>query len=56
MISVAHISATCQCTAMPPASAHLCHINSTYQCLRMHSNATYQCPSEMAFSVTHQCQ
>ncbi|CAI9559583.1 unnamed protein product, partial [Staurois parvus] len=30
---------------MPPASAHQCHIN-----------ATYQCPSEMPFSVTHQCR
>ncbi|CAI9551750.1 unnamed protein product, partial [Staurois parvus] len=29
---------------MPPASAHQCHIN-----------ATYQCPSELPFSVTHQC-
>ncbi|CAI9554801.1 unnamed protein product, partial [Staurois parvus] len=29
---------------MPPASAHQCHIN-----------ATYQCPSEVPFSVTHQC-
>ncbi|CAI9569357.1 unnamed protein product [Staurois parvus] len=30
---------------MPPASAHQCHIN-----------ATYQCPSELSFSVTHQSQ
>ncbi|CAI9615777.1 unnamed protein product, partial [Staurois parvus] len=30
---------------MPPASAHQCHIN-----------ATYQCPSELPFSVTHQFQ
>ncbi|CAI9608654.1 unnamed protein product, partial [Staurois parvus] len=30
---------------MPPASAHQCHIN-----------ATYQCPSELPFSVTHLCQ
>ncbi|CAI9578587.1 unnamed protein product, partial [Staurois parvus] len=30
---------------MPPASAHQCHIN-----------AIYQCPSELSFSVTHQCQ
>ncbi|CAI9565415.1 unnamed protein product, partial [Staurois parvus] len=30
---------------MPPASAHQCHIN-----------ARYQCPSELPFSVTHQCQ
>ncbi|CAI9580467.1 unnamed protein product [Staurois parvus] len=30
---------------VPPASAHQCHIN-----------ATYQCPSELPFSVTYQCQ
>ncbi|CAI9620806.1 unnamed protein product [Staurois parvus] len=41
---------------MPPASAHQCHINATYQCLTVHINATYQCPSELPFSVTHQCQ
>ncbi|CAI9603661.1 unnamed protein product, partial [Staurois parvus] len=41
---------------MPPASAHQCHINATYQCLPVHINATYQCPSELPFSVTHQCQ
>ncbi|CAI9578887.1 unnamed protein product [Staurois parvus] len=29
---------------MPPASAHQCLIN-----------ATYQCPSELSFSVTYQC-
>ncbi|CAI9554319.1 unnamed protein product [Staurois parvus] len=34
---------------MPPASA-------TFQCLPVHINATYQCPSELPFSVTHQCQ
>ncbi|CAI9583909.1 unnamed protein product, partial [Staurois parvus] len=41
---------------MPPARAHQCHINATYQCLPVHINATYQCPSELPFSVTHQCQ
>ncbi|CAI9604704.1 unnamed protein product [Staurois parvus] len=41
---------------MPPASAHQCHINATYQCLPVHINATYQCPSELPFGVTHQCQ
>ncbi|CAI9570839.1 unnamed protein product, partial [Staurois parvus] len=41
---------------MPPASAHQCHINATYQCLPVHINDTYQCPSELPFSVTHQCQ
>ncbi|CAI9564059.1 unnamed protein product, partial [Staurois parvus] len=50
---------------MPPASAHQClmnatyqclpvHINATYQCLPVHINATYQCPSELPFSVTYQ--
>ncbi|CAI9535645.1 unnamed protein product, partial [Staurois parvus] len=42
-----------QCTlvrcvsSMPPASAH--------QCLPVHINATYQCPSELPFSATYQC-
>ncbi|CAI9586526.1 unnamed protein product, partial [Staurois parvus] len=40
---------------MPPASAHQCHINATYQCLPVHINATYQCPSELPFSITYQC-
>ncbi|CAI9598667.1 unnamed protein product [Staurois parvus] len=31
--------------AAPPVSVHQCHIN-----------ATYQCPSELPFSVNHQCQ
>ncbi|CAI9623104.1 unnamed protein product [Staurois parvus] len=39
------ISATCQCPLVPDFSAHQCHIN-----------ATYQCSSELPFSVTHQCQ
>ncbi|CAI9603200.1 unnamed protein product [Staurois parvus] len=41
---------------MPPASAHQCHINATYQCLPVHINATYQCPSELPFTATYQCQ
>ncbi|CAI9576463.1 unnamed protein product, partial [Staurois parvus] len=41
---------------MPPASAHQCLINATYQGLPVHMNATYQCPSELPFSVTYQCQ
>ncbi|CAI9622155.1 unnamed protein product, partial [Staurois parvus] len=49
------INASCQCSSMPPASAHQCHINAIYQCLLVHINATYQCPSELPFSVTHQC-
>ncbi|CAI9568258.1 unnamed protein product, partial [Staurois parvus] len=39
------IHATCQCPSVPHFSAHQCHIN-----------ATYQCPSELPFSVTYQCQ
>ncbi|CAI9545336.1 unnamed protein product [Staurois parvus] len=35
----------CQCSSVPRASDHQCHIN-----------ATYQCPSELPFSVTYQCQ
>ncbi|CAI9572188.1 unnamed protein product [Staurois parvus] len=52
---------------MPPASAHQCYINATYQCLPVHINATYQCPpvhinatyqcpSELPFSTTYQYQ
>ncbi|CAI9574867.1 unnamed protein product, partial [Staurois parvus] len=41
-------SATCQYPSVPRASAHQCHI-------LVHINATYQCPSELPFSVTHQC-
>ncbi|CAI9581005.1 unnamed protein product [Staurois parvus] len=41
-------SASCWCSSVPCASA-------TYQCLPVHINATYQCPSELPFSVTHQC-
>ncbi|CAI9551675.1 unnamed protein product, partial [Staurois parvus] len=41
---------------MPPAIAHQCHTNATYQCLPVPINATYQCPSDLPFSVTHQCQ
>ncbi|CAI9549044.1 unnamed protein product [Staurois parvus] len=32
---------------VPPVSVH--------QCLPVHINATYQCPSELPFSVTCQC-
>ncbi|CAI9576634.1 unnamed protein product, partial [Staurois parvus] len=42
----------CQCSSVPRASAHQCHIS----VLPVHINATYQCPSELPFSVTHQCQ
>ncbi|CAI9534190.1 unnamed protein product [Staurois parvus] len=49
------INASCQCSSMPPASAHQCLINATYQCLPVHINATYQCSSELPFSATNQC-
>ncbi|CAI9541852.1 unnamed protein product, partial [Staurois parvus] len=59
-ITADHISATCQCSSVPRASAHQCHvpvpINATYQCIPVDINATYQCPSELPFNVTHQCQ
>ncbi|CAI9568674.1 unnamed protein product, partial [Staurois parvus] len=48
--------------AVPPVSVHQCQqsvlicASATYQCLPVHINATYQCPSELPFSVTHQCQ
>ncbi|CAI9553506.1 unnamed protein product [Staurois parvus] len=56
-ITADHISATCQCPSVPALSAHPCHlpvpISAAFQC---HINATYQCPSELPFSVNHQCQ
>ncbi|CAI9570193.1 unnamed protein product [Staurois parvus] len=65
-----HQSTDDQCTlmisvapAVPPVSLHQCQRSSVphqchiqYQCLPVHINATYQCPSELPFSVTHQCQ
>ncbi|CAI9607149.1 unnamed protein product, partial [Staurois parvus] len=52
--------ATCQCPSVPALSAHPCHlpvpISATFQCHQCHINPTYQCPSELPFSVTHQCQ
>ncbi|CAI9589000.1 unnamed protein product, partial [Staurois parvus] len=46
--------------AVPPVSVHQClvsvFISAMCQCLPVHINATYQCPSELPFSVTHQCQ
>ncbi|CAI9597032.1 unnamed protein product, partial [Staurois parvus] len=41
------INATCQC----PSVSHECHISVP----RVDINATYQCPSELPFSVTYQC-
>ncbi|CAI9579829.1 unnamed protein product [Staurois parvus] len=42
---------------------HQCHLpvpisatSMPHQCLPLHINATYQCPSELPFSVTYQCQ
>ncbi|CAI9536681.1 unnamed protein product, partial [Staurois parvus] len=49
------IHATCQCPSVP----HQCHTSvptSAHQCLPVHINATYQCSSELPFSVTYQCQ
>ncbi|CAI9574395.1 unnamed protein product, partial [Staurois parvus] len=56
---------------MPPASAHQCHINATYQCIPVHINATFsahlsclsmspisasQCHLSMPISATYQCR
>ncbi|CAI9603987.1 unnamed protein product, partial [Staurois parvus] len=45
---------------VPPVSVHQCQlsvlIHATCQWPSVHINATYQCPSELPFSVTHQCQ
>ncbi|CAI9545897.1 unnamed protein product [Staurois parvus] len=52
MISVAQ--------AVPPVSVHQCQlsvfISAIYQCLPVHINATYHCPSELPFSATYQYQ
>ncbi|CAI9552259.1 unnamed protein product, partial [Staurois parvus] len=52
----------CVAPAAPPVSVHQCQISvlihATCQCSsvphQFHINATYQCPSELPFSVTHQ--
>ncbi|CAI9597547.1 unnamed protein product [Staurois parvus] len=36
--------------AMPPVKVHQCRL------VPVPINATYQCPSELPFSVIHQCQ
>ncbi|CAI9553814.1 unnamed protein product, partial [Staurois parvus] len=45
--------------AVPPVSVQ-CQlsvlISATCQCLPMHINATYQCPSELLFSAAYQSQ
>ncbi|CAI9579536.1 unnamed protein product, partial [Staurois parvus] len=41
--------------AVTPVSVRQCS-SVPHQCLPVHINATYQCPSELPFSVTHQCQ
>ncbi|CAI9614306.1 unnamed protein product, partial [Staurois parvus] len=45
----------CVAPTVQPVSVHQCQlsvlIHATCQC---HINATYQCPSELPFSVTHQ--
>ncbi|CAI9624919.1 unnamed protein product, partial [Staurois parvus] len=43
----------CVAPAAPPVSVHQCQLSVPHQC---HINATYQCPSELPFSVTYQCQ
>ncbi|CAI9546544.1 unnamed protein product, partial [Staurois parvus] len=44
--------------AVPPVSVHQglvsVLISASYQCLPVHINATYQCPSELPFSATYQ--
>ncbi|CAI9591332.1 unnamed protein product, partial [Staurois parvus] len=48
--------------SVPCASAYQCRFNATFQCILVHINATYQCPSELQchpsvpFNATYQCQ
>ncbi|CAI9541591.1 unnamed protein product, partial [Staurois parvus] len=41
---------------MPPASAHQCHINATYQCLPVHISAHLSCLSVPTISASQCCQ
>ncbi|CAI9598769.1 unnamed protein product, partial [Staurois parvus] len=51
------ISASCQCAHQCHINAHQCQLSSSVPHLPpVHINATYQCPSELPFSVTHHCQ
>ncbi|CAI9551977.1 unnamed protein product [Staurois parvus] len=45
-----------QCALMICVAPAVPAVSATYQCLPVHINATYQCPSQLPFSVTHQCQ
>ncbi|CAI9566763.1 unnamed protein product [Staurois parvus] len=43
--------------AVPPVKVHQCLMSVLISALcQCHINATYQWPSELPFSVTHQCQ
>ncbi|CAI9612417.1 unnamed protein product [Staurois parvus] len=57
-VPISVISDACQCClSIPPISAaSLAHIMPAVSVHQCHINATYQCPSELPFSVTHQCQ
>ncbi|CAI9548530.1 unnamed protein product, partial [Staurois parvus] len=59
---VSVFSALCQCSSVPRASAHQCHINATYQCYQCtsmpHTSAhlsCFQCHPSMPISATYQC-
>ncbi|CAI9537597.1 unnamed protein product, partial [Staurois parvus] len=59
MISIAPavppiISALCQCSSVPRASAHECQISATYQCLPVHISAHLSCLSVSPISAS-QC-
>ncbi|CAI9533838.1 unnamed protein product [Staurois parvus] len=47
----------CVAPAVSPVSVHQCQLSVLiHATCPVHINATYQCPSELPFSVTHQCQ
>ncbi|CAI9551246.1 unnamed protein product, partial [Staurois parvus] len=48
------ISASCQCSSIPHASSHQCHIKATFQCLPVHINAHLSCLSVSPISAS-QC-
>ncbi|CAI9554528.1 unnamed protein product, partial [Staurois parvus] len=51
------INASCQCSLMPPASAHQWHISAHLSCLSVSPISTSQCHLSMLVSATYQyCQ
>ncbi|CAI9592645.1 unnamed protein product, partial [Staurois parvus] len=50
------LSASSQCSSMPPASAHQCHISATFQCPSVPHQYHISVPPSVSVSATYQCQ